>query len=44
MCGKPMFLLSVEPADKQGHDQHTFECSSCPFAETTVVKIEEATG
>jgi hypothetical protein len=44
MCGKPMFLLSIEPADKQDHDQRTFECSSCPYAETTVVKIEEATG
>lgn len=38
-CGKSMFLLSIEPTEEKGSDRHTFECSSCPYAETTIVKI-----
>ena len=30
-CGEPMFLLSISRAD-EGHDQRTFECSTCPYA------------
>jgi hypothetical protein len=35
-----MFLLTIVPADKAGHDQRTFECSSCPYAQTITVKFE----
>jgi hypothetical protein len=40
-CGEPMLLLSILRAD-EGHDQRIFECSSCPYAETTIVKFEES--
>jgi hypothetical protein len=36
-----MLLLSILRAD-EGHDQRIFECSSCPYAETTIVKFEES--
>ena len=28
-CGLPMFLASVEPAEKPGEDKRTFECGTC---------------
>src|SRR5262245_42970795 len=39
-CAEPMFLSTIEPAQKAGHDQRTFECSSCPYAETITVKFK----
>jgi len=39
-CAEPMFLLSIELSQKAGHDKRTFECSSCPYAETTTVKFK----
>ena len=41
-CGEPMFLTTVLPADKAGHDQWTYECSSCAYAETKTVKFDES--
>jgi hypothetical protein len=41
-CGEPLFLLTIVPADKGGHDERTFGCSSCPYAETTTVKFAES--
>jgi hypothetical protein len=38
MCAKPMFLLAVDPADKPGYDQRSFECSGCDYAETVQFK------
>jgi len=35
-----MFLVKIEPANKAGYDQRTFECSSCAYAETITVKFE----
>ena len=37
-----MFLATIEPAGKAGFDQRTFECSSCPYADTTTVKLVES--
>ena len=34
VCGEPM---TIEPADRVGDDQRTFECSSCAYAETVTV-------
>src|SRR5262249_41792834 len=34
VCGEP---LTVEPTDRTGHDQRTFECTSCAYAETVTV-------
>jgi len=33
-------MSTIEPAQKAGHDERTFECSSCPYAETTTVKFK----
>jgi len=35
-----MFMLTIEPTEKKGHDQQTFECSSCVYAETLLVKLD----
>lgn len=40
-CGVPMFLLCIEPSDKDGHDQRTFECLTCAYTETVTVKFRE---
>jgi len=39
MCGLPMFLSRVELSDKTAHDQQTFECSTCAYAETMTVEF-----
>jgi hypothetical protein len=39
MCGLPMFLSRVEPSDKTAHDNKTFECSTCAYAETMTVEF-----
>jgi rubredoxin len=39
LCGVPMFLSRIEPADKVDHDQRTFECSTCDYSETVTVKF-----
>lgn len=39
ICGKPMFLMTIEPAGKKGFDRRTFECSTCDYAETAVVEF-----
>jgi len=33
-----MFLVCIEPTDQAGHDQRTFECSTCAYVEVAVVK------
>jgi len=38
-CGFPMFLSRIEPTDKAGQDQRTFECAKCAYAETVTVKF-----
>lgn len=37
ICGKPMFLVTIEPTDKEGFEQRNYECSTCNYAETAVV-------
>jgi hypothetical protein len=37
MCGLPMFLSLIEPSDEIDHDERTFECSTCAYAETITV-------
>jgi hypothetical protein len=39
ICGELMFLVTIEPTDTKGFDQRTFECTACPYAETTTVKF-----
>jgi hypothetical protein len=39
MCGLPLFLSHIEPSGKIDHDQRTFECSTCAYAETVTVKF-----
>jgi hypothetical protein len=41
MCGTPMFLSCIEPADADGHDQRTFECMACRHSQTVVVKYKK---
>ena len=38
-CGLPMFLSRIEPAEKDGTDQQTFECATCDYAETVTVQF-----
>ena len=38
-CGLPMLLSSIEPSEQDGHDERTFECSKCVYAETVVVQF-----
>jgi ribosomal protein L37E len=40
-CGFPMFLSLIEPSETVDHDQRTFECSACTYAETITTKIRE---
>ena len=37
-CGAPLILSLIEPTDQADHDQRTFECSTCAYAEVAVVK------
>ena len=39
VCGQPMLLTTIEPADKAGFDQRTFECTTCDYTETAVVEL-----
>jgi len=41
-CAEPMFLSTIEPDQKAGHDRRTFECSSRPYSEMTVVRFEKS--
>jgi hypothetical protein len=36
-----MFLSCIEPSDKDDHDQRTFECLTCAYAETVTVKFRK---
>jgi len=38
-CGLPMFLSKIEPSEQDDHDERTFECSTCEYAETVAVKF-----
>lgn len=38
-CGLPMLLSRIEPSEEPGHDERTFECSLCAYAETTTIKF-----
>jgi hypothetical protein len=40
MCGFPMFLTLVEPADKPNHDRRFFQCAKCAHSEIVVVKYK----
>jgi hypothetical protein len=33
-----MIFVCIEPTDQADHDQRTFECSTCPYAEVVAVK------
>ena len=43
-CGVPMILVYIEPTDQADHDQRTFECSACPYAEVVAVKYRSHAG
>jgi hypothetical protein len=38
-CGVPMFLACIQPTDKTGYDERTFECTQCDYAETDIVQF-----
>ena len=38
LCGMPMFLSRIEPAEEADHDRRTFECLACRHSQTVVVK------
>jgi ribosomal protein S27AE len=38
-CGLPMFLAKLEPAEKEGRDERTFECAQCAYGERVIVKF-----
>jgi len=37
-----MFLALIEPTDQADHDQRTFECSTCAYAEVVAVKYQDS--
>jgi len=39
VCGVPMFMARIEPTEKDGQDKRTFECVTCDYAETKIVKF-----
>jgi hypothetical protein len=42
MCAKQMALVCIEP-DRPDHDRRTFDCVSCGYSETVVVRhVHEA--
>src|SRR5262245_41927852 len=41
-CGLPMFLSKIEPTEKVDHDERTFECLKCAYAETVIVQSDKA--
>jgi hypothetical protein len=34
-----MFLARIDPTDKVGEDERTFECNECAYAETVIVQF-----
>ena len=38
MCGTPMFLCRIEPAEEADHDRRIFECFACRHSQTAVIK------
>jgi hypothetical protein len=40
MCGMPMFLSHVEPAEKADHDRRTFECLACQHSKIEIIKYK----
>jgi hypothetical protein len=34
-----MLLSRIEPSDEEDHDERTFECSLCAYAETMTIKF-----
>jgi hypothetical protein len=38
-CGLPMFLSKIEPVEKEGRDERTFECAQCAYGERVIVKF-----
>jgi hypothetical protein len=40
MCGIPMFLSRIEPADEADCDRRTFECTACRHSKTVTVKYK----
>ena len=37
-CGEPMFVVRAEPGAKSDLLQATFECATCAYGETAVVR------
>jgi predicted RNA-binding Zn-ribbon protein involved in translation (DUF1610 family) len=37
MCGTAMFIISIFPNEKPGHDVRTFECPDCKHEEIKTV-------
>jgi ribosomal protein S27AE len=38
-CGVAMFLACIQPTDKTGYDERSFECTQCDYAETEIVQF-----
>jgi hypothetical protein len=38
LCGMPMFLSHIEPAEAADHDRRIFECLACQNSQTVVVR------
>ena len=39
LCGTAIFLAWITPSEQDGHDERTFECLTCHYAETLTVKF-----
>ena len=39
LCGVQMFLARIEPSEDVDSEERTFECSTCAYGETVLVKF-----
>jgi hypothetical protein len=44
MCGQPLSLSQIDLTDRANHNQRTFECMSCAYAETAAVQFSRRRG
>ena len=40
-CGLQLFLSHIEPSERDGYEDRSYECSICAYGETVTVKFRE---
>jgi len=39
VCGQPLLIALIEPATMPLHDERTFQCAKCEYAETAIIEF-----